>query len=320
MNEGRIAWARGYGVTDADSGEPVTSETLFQAASISKPVAAMAALRLVEDGVLDLNTPVNTYLKSWKLPENKHTQENPVTLRHLLTHTGGLTVHGFPGYSPDGPVASTIEVLDGSGPANTDPIRVNRLPGSEWRYSGGGYTVMQQLLEDVTGVAFPDLMRRLVLDPAGMVSSSYEQPLPPERAALAARAHDDEGRPFRDVWHIYPEMAAAGLWTTPTDLARLALAVQAAYRGDEGGVLSQGMTVAQLTPTVEDQGLGFGVGGTGSEARFSHGGSNFGFKAHFLAFVEGGRGVMVMTNGDRGGRLADEVRQAVFQLYGWSSP
>jgi CubicO group peptidase (beta-lactamase class C family) len=320
LDQGQIAWARGYGVMDVETGEPVTPETLFQAASISKPVAAMAALRLVEEGALDLDTPVNTYLKSWKLPDNGHTEENPVTLRHLLTHTGGLTVHGFPGYSPDGPVASTIQVLDGSGPANTDPIRVNRLPGSEWRYSGGGYTVMQQLLEDVTGETFPELMRRLVLDPAGMVSSSYEQPLPPERAALAAKAHNEEGRPFNDIWHIYPEMAAAGLWTTPTDLARLALAVQAAHRGDEGGILSQDMTVAQLTPTMDDQGLGFGVSGTGPEARFSHGGSNFGFKAYFLAFVEGGRGVMVMTNGDRGRRLRDEVREAVLQVYGWSSP
>ena len=320
LDQGGIAWAKGYGVMDAETGAPVTPETLFQAASISKPVAAMAALRLVEEGVLDLDAPVNEYLKSWKIPENEHTRETPVTLRHLLTHTGGLTVHGFPGYATDETVATTLEVLDGSGPANTDPIRVDTQPGSTWRYSGGGYTVVQQLLEDVTGEAFPILMRRLVLDPAGMTSSSYEQPLAPPRQALAARAHNGDGEPVEGMWHIYPEMAAAGLWTNPTELARLALLVQTAYRGESTQILSQEMTKRQLTPGQGDYGLGFRISEDGSEVRFSHGGSNHGFKAQFLAFVEDGRGVMVMTNGDGGGRLAAEVLEAVARLYGWSTP
>jgi len=319
MDQGGIAWAKGYGVMDAETGAPVTPETLFQAASISKPVAAMAALRLVEEGVLDLDAPVNEYLKSWKLPENEHTRETPVTLRHLLTHTGGLTVHGFPGYATDETVATTLEVLDGSGPANTDPIRVDTQPGSTWRYSGGGYTVVQQLLEDVTGEPFPILMRRLVLDPAGMTSSSYEQPLAPPRQALAARAHNGDGEPVEGMWHIYPEMAAAGLWTNPTELARLALSVQTAYRGESTQLLSQEMTKRQLTPGQGDYGLGFRISEDGSEGRFSHGGSNRGFKAQFLAFMEDGRGVMVMTNGDGGGRLAAEILEAVAGLYGWPS-
>jgi CubicO group peptidase (beta-lactamase class C family) len=280
----------------------------------------MAALKLADQGVLDLDAPVNQYLKSWKLPENDFTADEPVTLRHLMTHTGGLTVHGFPGYALDAPLATTVEVLEGSGAANTDPIRVDTIPGTLWRYSGGGYTIMQQLLADVTGKPFPRLMRELVLDPAGMTLSSYAQPLPPERAEYAASAHMSDGSTGDGKWHLYPEMAAAGLWTNPTELARLALDVQAADGGEPGHVLSPEMTQAQLTPGLGGYGLGFAVRGEGPSARFSHGGSNYGFKAQFMAFRERGRGVFVMTNGDRGSALAQEIILAVAREFEWPEP
>jgi CubicO group peptidase (beta-lactamase class C family) len=313
---GRMVWAKGYGVADAETLEPVTTQTLFQAASISKPVAAMAALRLVEEGQLDLDGPVNQRLTTWKIPENEFTNRTPVTLRHLLTHTAGLTVHGFPGYAVTEEVASTVQVLDGSGPANTGPIRVDTLPGSLWRYSGGGYTVMQRLLEDVTGRPFPTILRELVLDPVGMERSSYQQPLPPERAQYAASGHLGDGSRVEGRWHIYPEMAAAGLWTNASELALLALEVQASLRGESNRVLSQEMTRQMLTPGQGSWGLGFGIQSEGSE-RFAHGGSNHGFKAQFQATLDEGRGVFVMTNGDRGSQLAQEIVQAVEEEYGW---
>ena len=320
MEGGRIVWAKGYGVADLNTGEAVTTQTLFQAASISKPVAAMAALKLVEDGFLDLDSPVNGYLKEWEIPENRFTRENPVTLKHLLTHTGGLTVHGFPGYAVTDEVPSTIEVLEGSGPANTDSIRVDTLPGSLWRYSGGGYTIVQKLLEDVTGKPFPQILRELVLDPAGMTSSSYEQPLPTGREHLAATAHLSDGSPVEGKWHIYPEMAAAGLWTNPTEMAWLAMEVQAAAHGEEDRVLTPEMTKKQLTPVLGGYGLGFGVSGEGDEARFTHGGSNHGFRAQFAAFLEGGRGIFVMTNSDQGSPLAQEIVLAVAREFDWPYP
>jgi CubicO group peptidase (beta-lactamase class C family) len=317
LDGGRIAWAKGYGVMDVETGGVVTPRTLFQAASISKPVAATAALRLVEEGLLDLDAPVNEYLESWKIPNNRFTREAPVTLRHLLTHTGGLTVHGFPGYALDAALASTLEVLDGTGPANTDPIRVDTVPGSLWRYSGGGYTIMQQLLEDVTGKPFPEILREKVLDPVGMALSSYEQPLPPARAEYAASSHLSDGTGGDGKWHLYPEMAAAGLWTNPTELALLAMELQAAYYGEEGRVLTPEMTRGMFTPGMGGWGLGFTILGEGDEARFSHGGSNYGFRAQFTAFLEGGRGIFVMTNGDRGSTLAQEIILAVTREYGW---
>jgi CubicO group peptidase (beta-lactamase class C family) len=320
LDGGEVAWAKGYGVADVVTGEPVTPLTLFQAASISKPVAAMAALRLVEEGKLDLDAPVNAAIASWQLPDNDFTRNQPVTLRHLLSHTGGLTVHGFPGYENGGPVATTVQVLDGSGPANTDSIRVDTIPGSMWRYSGGGYTIMQQMVEDVAGKPFAEVLDEMVLDPANMIISSYAQPLPPGRADQAASGHLADGSRVKGEWHIYPEQAAAGLWTNPTELAHLAMDVQAAFAGEEGHILSPEMTREQLTPIMANYGLGFAVRGEGDAARFSHGGSNHGFKAQFLAFKEGGRGVFVMTNGDQGSALAQEIMLAVAREYHWPVP
>jgi CubicO group peptidase (beta-lactamase class C family) len=316
---GAIAWVGAYGVVEVGISEPVTPETLFQAASISKPVAALAALRLVEEGVLELDAPVNRYLRGWQIPDNGFTEGRPVTLRHLLTHTGGLTVHGFPGYAPGLPTPSVVAILDGAPPANTGPVRVDTLPGSLWRYSGGGYTILQKVLEDVTGKPFPTLLRELVLDPVGMTLSSYDQPLTPERQRYASRGHLSAGTPVEEGWHLYPEMAAAGLWTNATELARLALEVQAAWRGEAGRILSPDMARAMLTPGPGEWGLGFTISQEGAP-RFAHGGSNHGFKAQFMAFREEGRGVVVMTNGDQGTRLAQEIVQAVAEVYGWPVP
>jgi CubicO group peptidase (beta-lactamase class C family) len=319
IDDYQVAWAKGYGVADVVTGAPVTTETLFQAASISKPVAAMGMLKLVEEGHLTLDDNVNSWLTVWRLPENDYTAREPVTLRRIVTHTAGLTVHGFPGYAVTAPLATTVQVLDSSGPANTAPIRVDTVPGSIYRYSGGGYTVMQRLMTEVTGRDFPDLLQELVLGPAGMDHSSYLQPLPPEREVRAASGHLQDGSRVDGEWHIYPEAAAAGLWTTPTDLASLAVEVQKSLRGESNRILSREMTRRMLSPMEPGgHGLGFGLSRPGEgDARFGHGGSNHGFKCTLQAFVEGGQGVAIMTNGDLGSALAQEVLRAVAAEYGW---
>src|SRR5713101_3278460 len=157
IDGGKLEWARGYGLTSADGGKPVTAETLFQAASISKHVAAMVALHLMDLEKLALDEDVNRKLRSWNVPENDFTNSEKVTLRRLLNHGAGLTVHGFPGYEAGTPAPTLIDVLDGRKPANTPPIRVDVTPGTLWRYSGGGYEVMQQLVIDVGGKPFPQL-------------------------------------------------------------------------------------------------------------------------------------------------------------------
>ena len=318
INDGVIEWAKGYGVTEAGTSTPVTERTLFQAASISKPVAALAALRMVEQGRLTLDEPVNARLVTWKVPANTFTATEPVTLRRVLNHSAGLTVHGFGGYASGVPVPTTVQVLDGQAPANSAAVRVDVVPGSLWRYSGGGYTLVQQLLEDVSGKPFPALLSELVLRPVGMADSTYEQPLPPGRQPAAASGHRSNGSALPGRAHTYPEMAAAGLWTTPTDLARFLIAVQRALQGTPS-VISPNVARQMTTEVLGGYGLGFSLQGAGPAASFGHGGSNAGFKCQMTMHVANGRGAVVMTNGDQGGRLAAEVLRAVAREYEWPS-
>ena len=317
IDGGRIAWARGFGVKEARKTDPITPSTLFQAASISKPVAVTAMLRLVEGGMLQLDTNVNQYLTSWKVPDNQFTATEKVTLRRIASHSAGLTVHGFPGYTTTDAVPTVVQVLDGTKPANTAPVRVDVIPGTIERYSGGGTTVMQQLLVDVTGKPFPTLMQELVLGPVGMSSSTYEQPLPASRATEAARAHDGAGGVVTGGWHVYPEMAAAGLWTTPTDLAKWALAIADARAGRATNLLSQSTVTQMLTRQKGQIGLGPFIEGQDRAFRFGHGGANEGFHCDLVIYPELGLGAVVMTNGDGGPLLIREIMFALAAEFGW---
>ena len=314
----KIAWAKGYGVIGAGSTTPVGTGTLFQAGSISKPVAATAALALVEKGNLSLDEDVNQKLKTWKVPENEFTKDQKVTLRRLMSHTAGLTVHGFPGYDVDAPLPTLVQVLDGEKPANTEPIRVDFVPGSKERYSGGGVTIEQLLMMDVTGKAFPTLLRETVLDKIGMTDSGYEQPLPPARAALTANGTYQDGKPVHGRWHIYPEMAAAGLWTTPTDLAKFAIEIAQSKNGKSNKVLSQKTVGEMLTPVLpHGAGLGFFVEEQ-NPGGFGHNGADEGFQALLSMNWQTGNGVAVMANSDNGIALADLVLRSVAKEYAWN--
>jgi CubicO group peptidase (beta-lactamase class C family) len=216
-----VVWTKGHGLADVRAGRTVTAETIFQAGSISKPVAAMAAMKFVQDGRLSLDDDVNRRLKSWKVPNNEFTKDQKVTLRRLLSHSAGLTVHGFPGYAQGELVPTVEQVLDGVKPANTAPIRVDTSPGTLLRYSGGGYTVMQLLLTETAGEPFARVLKRTVLDPIGMHSSTYDQPLPSSWRERAAFGYRGDGSAVPGDYHTYPERAAAGLWTTAQDLAHI---------------------------------------------------------------------------------------------------
>ena len=313
IQDGKIE-ARAYGVI-APGGPSVTTSTLFQAGSISKPVAATGALKLVEAGRLSLDADVNEQLRSWKVPENEFTTTQKVTLRRLLSHTAGLTVHGFPGYDVKERMPSVVQVLNGEG--NTAPVRVDVLPGSNWRYSGGGYTVMQQLVADVAGQPFPQFMTEAVLEPLSMTRSTYEQPLPAARAAETASGFFANKSAVAGRWHVYPEMAAAGLWTTPTDLARFAIAVQQSLAGTSNKVLSQAMTRQQLTPQMNNFGLGLALSGNGAARTFGHNGRDEGFDALLLAFAETGQGVVIMINANDNSRVMNLIVDFVARRNKW---
>ena len=318
VKDGKIVVARGYGVVDDGTKAPVTTSTLFQAGSISKPVSALGALHLVETGALSLDADVNGKLKSWKVPENRFTTTEKVTLRRLLSHTAGLTVHGFPGYDVSVPMPTVVQVLDGAPPVNTAPIRVDTTPGAIWRYSGGGYTVAQQLMSDVTGEPFPRYMQSTVLSKIGMTSSSFEQPPPSARASLTASGYYADGSPVRGRWHVYPEMAAAGLWTTPTDLAKFAIEVQETLAGRGHGVVSPAMARQYVTEQKNGYALGVGVYGPTEARRFGHGGRDEGFDALLDAGVESGDGVVVMINANDNSPMNDRIRDFVGRAWGFA--
>jgi CubicO group peptidase (beta-lactamase class C family) len=315
--DGRIEWARGFGWADAEQQTPVTPETLFQAASISKPVAALAALSLVEEGVVVLDQDVNHYLESWKVPPGKQGDDNPVTIRGLLSHTAGMTVHWFPGYAASARLPTLEQILAGTAPANTEAIVNDEVPGKEYRYSGGGYTVLQRLVTDVTGEAFAPFLAKRVFEPLGLENSTYEQPLPESRHQQAASAHAFLGVPIEGRFHTYPELAAAGLWTTPGDLAQIAIEVQQSLRGESNRILSRDMTEQMLEPVLDSYGLGFATFESGGHRYFGHNGSNEGFRCELVASHEGGFGTVIMTNGERGDSLYGELLRAIAGAYGW---
>lgn len=317
INDGIVEWADGYGVLRSGTTDSVTVSTLFQAASISKPIAALAALRLVDDGRLELDQDVNKYLRSWRVPENEYTAVRPVTLRHLLSHSAGVTVSGFPGYERGASLPTAVEVIEGDG--NTAPVRVDTIPGASYRYSGGGSTVVQVLIEDVCNASFERAVERLVLDPLGMYRSTFAQPLPPRLHNEAASGHRDDAVPIPRAWRVYPEKAAAGLWSTPTDLARFAIGVRAAYLGEEGSILDGPLAQEMLTLQNEVYGLGPGVFAAGDSLWFGHAGGNAGFRAFVLLYPTTGDGVAVMTNGDNGHALNHEIIRSVSRVYGWTS-
>lgn len=319
IHEGKIAWAKGYGVTTIGGAlaTPVTPETLFQAASLSKSVTAVAALRMVQDGVFALDTPANAILTGWKLPGG-----DTVTVRQLLSHTAGVNVGGFPGYARGTPVPTLLQVLDGVRPAVTDPIRVTTPPGTAWQYSGGGYTVLQQLMMDAEKQPFDQLMATRVLRPLGMRHSTFTQPGSADLLAHAALPHDGAGKPYPAGPSTYPELAAAGLWTTPSDLAAFLLGVQGAAAGtggQRGQILTQQSATTLLTPVLKGYALGFGIEGSGAATSFAHGGHNQGYQNLMVAYAGRGDGAVVMTNGENGDELARALVRAVAKAYDWPS-
>jgi len=316
-----IHWAKGYGIADVATGARVDTETMFQAASISKPVAAMAVLRAVQDGLFTLDDDINTILTSWKLEGGRLTAERPVTPRGLTSHTSGLgDGFGFPGYDPSDTLPTVAQILDGHERSNVRKVFMERPPMTLMEYSGGGVTLMQLALSDARRRPFADIMRDDVLRPIAMMNSTYEQPLPPQRDRNAARAHDGEGRARGAKWHVYPELAAAGLWTTPSDLARFVIDVQKSSIGRSNRVLSRTTVQEMLSPVgVGDYAVGFSISKIGQGWYFTHGGSNWGFRATLIGHKVKGYGLVIMTNADQGGAVAGELSRRIQLAYEWDS-
>src|SRR5437773_1130658 len=317
IDSGRVIWAGALGVRETGNVHPVTTSTLFQAQSISKAIAVTATLALVDAGVVTLDTDVNTYLKAWKVPKNRFTDSASVTLRRIASHSAGITPASFPGYMPGSPLPTLVQILEGKSPANTPAVRVDTFPGAVEQYSGGGLLVLQQALIDATGEPFTALSKRLVFDKLGMRSSTFEEPLLSAWAVRAVSGHDLNGAPIPGKWHVFPEMAAGGLWSTPTDLARWAIDIAAAWNGATGRVISPKLAREMLTEAYAAAGVGVFLEGKGSSFAFGHSGSTRGYRADLVMFPTTGKGAVVMTNADQGAQLTFELMRSLAAEFNW---
>ncbi len=311
----KIHWARGYGWSDREDQRKVTLTTRFQAASISKSLNSLGLMKLVQQGKIDGEADINNYLKRWKFPYDSLTGNKHINLFQLLSHTAGLDIHGFPGYKNDEQLPTITQILNGEKPANTKAVKSLFEPGTAVKYSGGGTTISQLMLMDVTGQVYADYMQREVLDPLGMENSSFEQP-PIDRAELATGYYEN-GRPVKGKYHVYPEQAAAGLWTTPSDLALYIIECQLALQGKSEKVLNKATMQKRMTPYIDSNAaLGTFIQQRGSRAFFNHNGGNEAFLCTSYGSLEGGDGVVIMINGENFS-IINELLNSVARVYGW---
>ena len=313
----KVEWAKGYGFADTSDKRPVATNTLFQAASISKSLNAMGVLKLADKKQIDIHKNVNDYLKSWKFPEDSFTNTTKLTTAHLLSHTGGITIHGFPGYKWTDSIPTDNQILDGQRPANTRAVRSQFAPGTKYQYSGGGTTITKKIIMDVSGEEYDMYMWKQVLEPIGMSKSFYTQPPPPQAFKVLATAYSADGKPLKGNFHIYPEQAADGLWTTPYDLALYIIEMQLSLQGKSNKVLSKEMATTMVTPYVDKHnGLGVFIETKGGQKYFNHGGANEGFRCNYYGSFENGNGVVVMVNSDNFS-IIPEIINSVATVYGW---
>lgn len=318
--DGAIDVVACYGERSADFGAPIRSETLFQVGDLSAPIAALVALQMAADGLFDLEADINDLLTSWKLPTHADWQPR-ITARQLLSHTAGLNVPGFWGYSLDDPIPTLQELLIGSERTHNDTVQVAGLPGHAFAYSSGGYLILQQLIEDLTGEPFRDVAYQRLLRPLELFHSHFTQPLVHRLHKVAASGHYYDGTPIEGGWQVYPQLAAAGLWTTPGDLARLALAIQRAANADDGP-LAQEVVLQMMSPVVEvDQQRIMGLGMIFAEDRervvFGYSGATVGYRALLEAYLDGSGGFVLAANSDLGETLFPTIREAIREVYGW---
>ncbi len=313
----KVVWAKGYGWADEQEKRPVTTETLFEPGSISKSLNALGILKLVQDHKLDLNTDINTYLKSWQFPYDSVAKNKKITLYNLLSHTAGLTVHGFPGYNRKGPIPTVPQILDGKSPANTPAVRSMFEPGLKFKYSGGGTTISQLILTDVTQMPYDQFIAENVFKPLGMTNTSFTQPPPASKLKTVATGYRDDGSEVDDKFHVYPEQGAAGLWTTPSDLCKYIIETQLAYEGKSSKVLNQQMTKLRLTPYIDQSAaLGVFIDDKNGTKYFQHGAGNEGFRGFYYGSMEGGNGVAVFVNSDNGS-IMFELMNSIASVYNW---
>ena len=314
IKDNKIEWAKSYGLKLKNSTDSVSLSTKFQAASLSKPLTAIVALKMVDKKKIQLDSSVNSQLTTWKIPENDFTTDISITPRHLILHTSGLNVPAYPGYEKDSEIPELIELLNGVGNSNTEPTKVLVKPNTEWRYSGAGYSVLQLLMIEKSELSFPKLMQNELFKPLNITNSSFEQ----ESLHDIAFAHLENGNVVEKGYHIYPEMAAAGLWTTPVDYAKVICELQKSYRGESNLILNQKSAQYALSKHWGGMGLGFILRNNGDSTALAYSGGNHGYICDIYSYLHNGSGVVIMTNSNNGAPLIEEIYRSLSKEYKWA--
>jgi CubicO group peptidase (beta-lactamase class C family) len=319
VDDNRITWMKGYGLRENGKSDPVSPKTLFQSGSIGKSVIATAALQMVEQESLSLDSAANLYLNNWKIPENSFTRRTPVTLRQLLSHTAGVNLPGVIGYQAGEPIPDLIQILNGMPPANTPPIVVDRVPRTKVAYSGGGYMIVQQMIIDQyrDSSTFPEIIEENIFKPADMKASQFTF-VPDTTKIEVAVGHRTTGKTVAGSWYRYPEMGMGVFWTTPSDMAKFLIQIIRAYNGLPNQLLSAEMAQNMLANHTDDQGLGLKIGDDGKDRfYFYHRGAVEGFQTFMIAYPLKGQGVVIMTNGDEGWPLIQEIVKSISVEFRW---
>jgi CubicO group peptidase (beta-lactamase class C family) len=313
-----IVWAKGYGWADSAEQRPVTPETLFEPGSISKSLNALGVLKLVQDKKLDLDADINTCLSSWKFPYDSVSKNKKITTRHLLSHTAGLSVHGFPGYFRGDKFPTIPQILDGAKPANTPAVRSLFEPGLKFKYSGGGTMISELIQMDLTKLPYDRYIKETVFDPIGMNNSFFTQPPPAGLETRLATGYSGNGKALAKKYPVLIEQAAGGLWTTPTDLCKFIVEMQLSLQGKSNKVLDQSMAIKMMTPYIDQSSaLGVFIEDVNGTKYFSHSAGNQGFSGQYCGSLEGGNGIAVVLNSDNGGSLLQEIISSVAEAYHW---
>jgi CubicO group peptidase (beta-lactamase class C family) len=311
---------KSYGYADVEHQRKANPETMYQVASISKSVNAVGVMRLAQSGRLSLNTDIRPYLKTWRFPDNAFSSGKVITLKQLLSHTAGLSVHGFIGIPLGDSIPTVNQILDGKRPANNEPVVPIFAPGERFEYSGGGSTVIRKILDDQISSNYDSLLQQLVLKPLAMKSSSFSQPLLPTFKNYAF-GYDKDMHVLPTKYYLYPELAAGGLWSTASDIAKFVLAIQQSLGTGTGLPISKAGTIEMLTPLSDNYALGFGILEKGGEKYFRHEGQSYGYSAVYYGSFTKGQGVVVLTNAypENGEPFLTEAVNSIATVYGWNS-
>lgn len=309
-----LVWAKGFGVIEIGTNDSVTTQTVFQAASISKPVTALAIMKKVQEGRISLNENVEARLTSWHIPKNPYTSSSAVTVKHLLSHTGGVanSFYYVPGYTEADRLPTVVECLNGTKPAQNNPVKITATPGAQFSYSNCGYWILEALLEDLEKKEFETLIADEILMPIGMTNSTFNSTPPGSHFKSIAGGHLDKNKLIEGKYYRVRPQSSGGLWSTPTDLARFLILIQKSRKGDANDIISKEYAMLMTTPVMGSYGLGFSseVRGTGVKF-FGHDGHNMGYICSMIGSLDNGFGVVIMTNSENGWKAVNKIKKLV---------